>query len=674
MARFPSTRSAMNTVPPTSDASFPEAPPDAPLPWPPPGLTRVQGDAWRISRKFTVGGLLLVVPLLLAMSARDPFELGGALGDAWWLAVFTTLIGVLLLAFACVDAGRLLGRGIDAVRRGHGWTTVAMVAADRTRDMGFLVQGIRHFSGFTEAGRRALAWMRTGAAAVLLLGSLWVSMGFALGLALGARGALQDSLAVTLFTLVPFGLSVVVGTFLILWDRTALRAARRRWYEQPRNRDLEQEAVEAWVRDVRNQTDSVIDVPKATGGTGPITAARWALYIGGAGVTLFALGLAGVMALASITATVGTGAISTQALTRMANAEPLRQYRAEPDPEVGPQEAGELLQVLLTVGRDPAQDPVLRAPSRRHADPWFPPDAGEGDGPVPHSPEWIRSLLERGAGGLDAGEVEYLRRVTGHAAEADFSRLARASEVDVLHGRWRSPLPAGTRAPMLPLPRSGDLWTHGTLHHLLVAALLAAEGRTPEAEARIREVISLGLLLLDDGPLLLDNLVGGAIAVAGGDALEALYRGSGRDLEARSLSQARRATRTSVLRTTSRAAPTTRQALRELRHTATDTLAPRGTRWESFLAVNTVTPCLNLDRIVFGPGPEYRSWVEEARDVLVRWPSEVEIFEIGRYGFFGQAGPVDPLPLPLRPLAWLTGGTDEPGSCGAALTHVWSGR
>ena len=113
------------------------------LAWPPPGLGRIQGDIWVVTREFAAGGLFLVLPLLWLTGAQEPFSSVGPLGDAWWIVLVTSLIGLITLATAFTDLFRLLRRVVRAGREGYGWKTAALVASDGKRDTGFLVQSLR---------------------------------------------------------------------------------------------------------------------------------------------------------------------------------------------------------------------------------------------------------------------------------------------------------------------------------------------------------------------------------------------------------------------------------------------------------------------------------------------------------------------------------------------------
>lgn len=79
-----------------SESTLPTAaePMVAPLPWPPPGLGRIQGDLWIVARKMAVVAIVLVVPLLIVLAfPQSPYGLG-PLGEAWWITLLTTVLGV----------------------------------------------------------------------------------------------------------------------------------------------------------------------------------------------------------------------------------------------------------------------------------------------------------------------------------------------------------------------------------------------------------------------------------------------------------------------------------------------------------------------------------------------------------------------------------------------------
>ena len=109
-------------------AATSSVPKDNPLRWPPPGLERLQGDLWIIIQTSTLAALILVFPLLLAVSVEQPFWSPGTLGSAWWIILITIGLGTGFLLESMVTLTRLLRRSRKAVERGYAWKTVAHVA------------------------------------------------------------------------------------------------------------------------------------------------------------------------------------------------------------------------------------------------------------------------------------------------------------------------------------------------------------------------------------------------------------------------------------------------------------------------------------------------------------------------------------------------------------------
>lgn len=284
----------------------------------------------------------------------------------------------------------------------------------------------------------------------------------------------------------------------------------------------------------------------------------------------------------------------------------------------------------------------------------------------------------RAFGGLDtmsAGARDYFARVAAHPAHADFARLSRASSADIAGGRY-DPLGDTIGLYRLPIPRYSGIRL-GAYAHIGKAIHETVQGRNADAERSLREVIGVGRLLMDDGPTVIDNLVGAVLVSHGGDALEAFYRATGRAEEAERLEWARSAaTRAAervgagqLRRFTSGAALAALEASPAI---VLDTTVSRGVRWERFMLVSTLTPCLNLHRTVFGPDEDYEEWLEDARASLVVHPREAEFFDLARQGHFLSAGRREPGALGAF-LNLSMGGRDEPGSCARMVADMSPG-
>lgn len=639
------------------------------LPWPPPGLERVQGDLWRVTMKLAAGGAVMTLPMLWATAARTPIGSTGPFSDAWWVLVLCALVGLGILTTGFVDAFRLLRRMGGAVRRGYVPGLVALVAVDQGRDAGFLVQGARVYSELADEVRNALRIVRVGAALSYAAGALWLSLGFALGLLLAAGNALSPG-GLAAFVLVPTATLFLVGLLARSWDNIVMRRARRRWHRQPWSADLAGTDVDEWQHEA--QQDAGFNAPVTDHGS-----AR-AFRIGAAGVVLAAL-----LVLLPVLSLVVTSSVSPvlamiaapnvlQTQERAAAAEPLRRYVLPPDPAIGAEEAGHMLQVIAYAGSTRAPDPLEREPIRRYARPWI----AEPNPTGAHPAHWAERLLP-GIRDAEPDVRAFIAEVASHPAQAEIQRLARAGAMDAVGGRWQMPLPDTVSLFNLPFPRLSGL--RQAAYARIAAGIHAfAEGRPDEAELAMREAISMGFLLVDSGYSLIENLIGLIIVENGADALERLYRASGRADEADDLQWARQ----SAVRAAERVQAGTPMpfstaaalaTIRAMPEVVLDTAALSGVRWEYLLLLNTLAPCMNLNRAVFGPGQEYEDWIESARERLVRYPSEAAIFEAGRSGFFGPAGHGSQTAWYARALSLAMGGHDTPGSCASLLGAIGGG-
>ena len=191
--------------------------------------------------------------------------------------------------------------------------------------------------------------------------------------------------------------------------------------------------------------------------------------------------------------------------------------------------------------------------------------------------------------------------------------------------------------------------------------------RLAEAEVAIREVISVGLLLMDESPALVGHMVGATIANYGGKALERVFMLSGQYAQADQLwSSVGAAERAVTVMSVGRGALGTEAYFESLTSLASDPEAQRALRWESLEFVSAVTPCMNLQRVVFGPGEDYAAWLQAVRSSLVRFPSEQAFYDVAIRGMAATDEPS----LIARLLAVTAGGKDQNGSCSEMLNRI----
>lgn len=639
-----------------------EAP--TPVRWPPPGLARLQGDVY-VAAAWLAGGAVLILPLLYAMVAhQDPWSLG-PLGDSIWLAFLFAIVGIPVLLAGYVSLTRLLHRSAEAVDQGHHWRVVALVATDHRRDTGFLLQGARAYRLLTPGARRRIATIRILVGWLALLGTLWLSLGFGISVVLAARGVLGPW-GVVVLTLAPSVVAVAVAALLYGWEEGTLRKARKRWFTQTWSQELVREEIRSWNTAMAERAPGLVQPGEAPEGGGRARLTLRSSYVG--------VGIATVMAFVPIFTLIFSAAIIPilariavpqfeRTVERFASVEPLRSYALAPDDSINAEEAGAILHTLSFVGRSYRATEGVLPPARSYPDPWFP----VSDTVAEPAADWLEQLVAGIGRPLPAEQRAYLERVASHPAQAEMARLARAGRLDITGVRWSLPLPSNVTMAELSMPRMSTVREAGYAH-LARAAVQAARGNTAAADTTIREVLSVGLLMADESPTVLDNLIGLVLVEMSGDALEALYRNTG-DARSASLAWGLAAARRSVERARATAVHDVAARLQVMPENVLDTAFLRGVRWEYAGLLTTVGPCLNLQRVVFGPDAAYRSWLADVERELVRYPAEAELFAVARGGLLG-GDPDEALPFSGRVLALTMGDADQPGSCARILGDV----
>ncbi len=635
--------------------------------WPPPGLETIQGRLWTAIALLSVGGVAMVLPVLVAAALPRPFWSLGPFGAAWWAPATAALLG-LVVALAGFDRlFRLLWLGANAARDGHDWRTIFAVAAD-AGDTGHLLAGTAQFSRTAPRERRWTLVARLTSATLALAAALWLPLALSGSLLLAANAGLSGTAAWAL-TLAPAGVLTLAALLSRALERSVVGGAERSWRaHQPADLELRGE-IERWNREASAALERAGDPserPPITAGPGlddrKQTAAASRALRAGALATLV-MGPVIVLLVGTFTVASAIGSVlgalgSTPALElprRALQVEPLRALRVTPDSSVTAQAAARDLTALMAIGRRARPGPFTPAPDRTYAERWFPEGDAFGMGPGRYA-----EVFQRVAEGLTAEQRSFLARVADHPAQGRFSRLARAPVVDVAAARWVDPLP--DTLPWIALERSGgDIWSAARAH-VVRAAYLLDQGRRAEAETALREVISVGFLLLDDGPTLNDAAQGITVIRDGARGLENFYRATGQTARARQIADDI-VLGTRISRLAAAAAPRA-TPLRGIPDLVLDPEALRGLRWNRFATLATVGPCLNAHNAIFGPGRDYHAWLAQADSALVRWPSEQEIFRHRRNG--DLVPPARSTDAFVRILGITLGGS-EPGSCAALL-------
>ena len=518
--------------------------------------------------------------------------------------------------------------------------------------------------------RERIANLRIGGALFQLISALWLSTGFAVALLLAAKGVFTPTSAMV-FTLVPAAGCLLLGIVTRSTEKALVRKAKRAWFRQPWSEQLALSEVESWQAAFEEFRGGHTDQEKSSRSARLLRLS--AIAVGALGVmALFPpFALAPTSAVGPIMASVAVPRFG-QTLERAARVEAFRRYRLPAGSDVTPVVAGQLLQTLMFVGRRDGPSFGEVVPVQRYFQAWFPDLENAGGGPTGIDPRlWGRELLPSAAR-LSPEVLDYLGVVAEHGAHDDFSRLASAAEMDVVTGRWTLPFEdVGTAT--LPVSRFNHVRL-GPQAHVGKAIHELANGDVSGAEFTIREVISVGFLMMDDGPSIIDNLLGFGLINVGAEALETFLETTERSTDLEALQQVRAAVECAARVQIWEQASNLESVLAELPEVAANPATPRGLRWDLFTLTNTLTPCINLNRIVFGPDSTYADWVERVHTSLVRWPSEEALFELALSGYFGAPNPSPRSTLLARVLGVTMGGAGAPGSCREVFRRLSTGR
>lgn len=637
-----------------------------PLSWPPPGLERMQGRLWRVLGVSWIGSIILVLPLLWQLAGAQPFwSLGPFAGD-WQVGTVIAAVGATVLLFAFGSFFSLMRQGAEAAEAGFGTLSIVEVMTDVGRDTGFLIQGKRHFDFLDPTRRASIVRARLRGSAFLLAAALWLAVGFGIAVLLAARGFLTPS-GVLLLVLGPTALLLAGGFISMLLQNLQVRSARNRWVLKEGVEKIREEAA-AWSARLDEAGEAVVL------GAGPKGEGRRFRLGATAALVLCVLTLVPTTTIA-VTASIGPilaeVAVPTfLSVQEMAGAaETLRRYRIEPEASITPSRAGAALQNVAFVGGGEAE-PWEQPPETAYTLAWFPePDVF----PDPFSETVARDLMSRPFASFTPEEQAALRQAAGHPAHEEFHLLARAQLVDVVSGRWALPFPDSLDFRSLPWPRFAAMRSAG-LAQVAKAAVETSDADPAGAEETLRELVSTGFLLIDQGPTLIDNLMGVVLANMGGDALEAFFERSGRGEEARALRWSREGARAAAHKARAGLVPEDIQSLLQgIPALVEQGDALRGLRWEYFATFNMLSPCINVHKMVFGPDESYDEWRLRARDALVRVRGEMDLFELAE-GHEGRRGALPELNGFLPRFLGLTLGSGRsPGSCASLINALQSG-
>lgn len=596
------------------------------LEWPPPGTEHLLGELGRLTRWSWIGATLMlgaVLPMVLAGPGIG--VLGPFFGSV--LLLVMSVLGLGALAYAARLTIRLGAAAARAVRAGYGWFTILETLADRRGDTGSLITAAGEFGAVPAALRGRLRINRVLEAIVLLsAGALSPILLLAI-IILGSAG--RGFPTVAWAALLPMAIALLVARHLADVEHRLAKppsGKRRGWLRGDLSR-----LSRVWnegFESVRQGTDV---------GRGPVRHARlgWIaafITIGltvAAGVVLVPLLVVGLVG-PSLWERVGSPFIDN-AGRRPILTEAARPFAVPVDSSITPLQAGLAFAALNR--DDDSLFPQLPHPLLETA-PWheaLPPNlfptARRSDYRGPNN----LAILDATPHGFSAAEMAYLERVAHADVWRYFAIVARAPAADLV-GRFRLPFPDSLSSVELPIPRF--VATRELAYAAAArAAWFLAKGLRDSAETALREVISFGLALEDDGSSLIEGLLGSAMISTGRSTLEEFYAITGNQLgkalrarwdSAAAVVDALVAVQ-GVARTGTPADP--RSFRRKAIATAGDSTAPRGLRMEMLLALG-MSPCTNPRELVFGPDEDVRAAFARAREHLARFASDSALLDM----------------------------------------------
>lgn len=517
------------------------------LEWPPPGLDSLLGKGRRIGMWALVGTALTSLPMVVALSYPLPdlarYEPGSLL--AIWLALLIGAVaGAAIIVFAALEALRAGWAWVRALEHGYGWLTLMEVAADHRGDTGVLMTGGREYVALGPGDRRRLRLLRMAGAAAPLAAVVALSLSHPIAGWLADAGAGDGLLLTVLY--VPALALLLLGVAAELVEEAKVggpRAQLRRRRSPTRSIGR---LVDAWHSNLEDQSDAVPVGPDVRGRRWlgwTVTAAT--LLVLGAGLVatlpIAAMSVIGPIAVANV---VPRFSITQQRIQELQVGRP---YRLPPDSAIDAPRAAFLIDSI--VGRIPTEagdsawvnrpDAALIAGSPLVANG---PLGACGAGRTRCGTDMIHpdSALIVAARGLTEEEQEYLGSFGHNPTFPLFSRLARASGLDetlaMAIAAGRPLVPDGTTwywydLPVLRYPGIREIGYQKVGY----AASQYASGDFAGAEKTLRELISFGLLVTDDGTTPVLGIIGVVLGNMGVENLRLLYTLTGRPEEAASL-------------------------------------------------------------------------------------------------------------------------------------------
>ena len=593
------------------------------LEWPPPGLEALHRRLPRVTGLYWLGSLLVLAgvmpPLLTGTSLDSPFYSLGSL-----LLLVLGMAGIVVLAIASRMALRLGRAAADAVRSRFAWLTVAETLADSRGDTGSLIAGAQRYATLAAVERSALRRARLLVALAWFLGGVLPAPLLVLAAVLGSAGVAGADVA----------WAALVAPLLCLLAATAAGELERRTVARPRRRPVRAvpkldlaRLSEGWYANFETVRHGQALGRGPTGRPALARAGALALAL----VTLFTIAASAILMLVAVGGPLLMRAASPRfgfgTERKVALAEVARTLALPHDSSITAFEAGNAFSALQ---RGLRPEPIV-AGFRERPVPALPPRPWDGRTPrelfagyrnrslenVP-DPTVIDSAMR---GRLSPAELAWLESVAHHPLWDLYRRVARARAVDFFGGRFELPFGADANPQEIPIPRfmnTKDLAYVGTSR----AAYYLAHGQRDSAETALREEVSFGFAIVDHGNTLIEDLIGAVIVGIARADLVRFYAATGNPAGPR-------------LQARWDSVRTAQEEPADLTGTAADgrdTFDPGAIRRTNIATIQNhrklrglrlellgglgLTPCTNVQELVFGPANDIRDVFDAARKDL----------------------------------------------------------
>ncbi len=595
------------------------------LEWPPPGLEPLRGQARRLSTLAWLGSALTLAGVLPLVASGGTGESTTYSGAAMPVIAFVAGVGILL-------AGMLRGARLGAamsrgVRAGYAWTTILETFVDRRGDTGHVIAGSREYAALAPPARDALRRTRIACELGLLVAGVLPVPLLLLVIVFGdARLAGPGVIWIAVM------LPLLAGIAALARDVMVHRQFQERRHRRVAAARAEVPALSAaWNSSFESlRQDQTLGRGAAES---PWAARAIALALAAVTSMVALLMLPLVLVGAAGPIVWGTGMPKfTSVRNRLQIASVVRPFVLAKDSSIAPLEAGQAYYALLGP-QDPSPLPENPQPEReRVARPWadsLPPNLFAAARPKQHPglPDNQKIILAV-AHGFTPAETAFLAKVAHWPLWRDVDVVARAKAFDYEGARFRLPFPDTLGLVYVPVPRYEPLKTIAYAGASRAAYYLA-RGRRDSAEAAVRQIISFGLAMADQGNDLLQQLTGIVISGIGRQAMIDLYKAT-HDPHA-ALLQARVDSAVSagdVRIEDERASITSPTATRaQMERTAADRFEVRGWRASMLIGLG-MTPCADAHELVFGPDPDVRAVFDGARRTWARFPSDSALLEL----------------------------------------------